>query len=280
MVEQPISVAGIGSAETDVISIKHKSNHVVLWECKSGHTVDVKQARVYAAAKAEDIQRTGNVTFQNPAKATVESAYCCLEEDSAKIVGALRLCAPAIPVVALGSKALLVNGQFQDPELTAVFTEGVALPPLEEVPRFLKANTHTPKAWIARDLLATLVSFLHKQSRKITVRQILEETFPDWVCMGTDLRRHLTSTAKEMLADACRSELQDYARVSHPKNLGGEAVVEFTVDVLGQDATTRTRLYQKLTRRTELFIERTAEGRPYDPTREPETPWLPGFEPE
>src|SRR5215472_8174556 len=65
MIEQPISVAGVGSAEIDVICLRQKSNHAVLWECKSGHTIDEKQAKVYAAAKAEDVQRTGNITFPN-----------------------------------------------------------------------------------------------------------------------------------------------------------------------------------------------------------------------
>jgi hypothetical protein len=279
MIEQPISVAGVGQAEIDVICLK-RSGHAILWECKSGHTVNEKQARVYAAVTVEDVQRTGNITFPQPAKASVEAAYCCLERDGEKVVAALSTCAPGIPVVALGSKAILISGQFRDANLTTTFVTGVELPPLEEVPRFLRANTQTPKASIARDLLATIVSFLQRQTRKVAIRQIMEETFPDWVCMGTDLRRHLTATAKEALTEACAAELKEYARVSHPKNLGGEPIIEWTIDILGQDASARTRLYQKLTRQAELFIERTAEGKAFDPAKEPETAWLPGFEPE
>jgi len=144
----------------------------------------------------------------------------------------------------------------------------------------LKANTQTAKASFARDVLASLVSFLHKQSRKMTVEQVLSETFPDWACMGTDLRRHLTSTAKEILIEACSAELKDYARVLRQRNVAGAHVVELTIDVLGQDATARTRLYQKLTRKAELFVERTAEGRSFEPNKEPESLWLPGLEPD
>jgi hypothetical protein len=232
MIEQPISVASVGMAEVDVISLRHRQNHAVLWECKAGHTIDEKQAHVYAAASPSDIQRTGNITFPNPTKATVESAYCCLEEEAEKVVDALLRCAPALPVVALGQTARLAGNRFQDDDLTALFTEGVPLPPIVEVPRFLVANTQTPQAALARDVLTTLVSFLHRQRHKITI------------------------------------------------TVGGDMVVEFTVDVLGQDATTRTRLYQKLTRRAELFVERTAENRPYEPAREPQSLWLPGLEPE
>ena len=280
MIEQPISVGSLGRVEVDVISLAHRKNHAILWEGKSGHTVDERQARAYAAATPSDVQLTGNVTFPNPARATVESAYCCLEEDASKVVEALSRCAATLPVVALGAKAQLVSNRFQDPDLTTEFTEGVPLPPLEEVPRFLVANTHTPKAAIARDILATLISFLPKQNRKISLGQVLSETFPDWTCMGTDLRRSLNSKAKEIVIDACDSELREFARVSHPKNLPGETVIEFTIDVLGFDATGRTRLYQKLARKAEGFVERTAENRPYEPTREPESLWLPGLEPE
>jgi len=279
MIEQPISVGSVGRAEVDVISLKHKKNHAVLWECKSGHSVDERQAAVYAAATPNDVQLTGNVTFPNPSRASIEAAYCCLEEEAKKVVEALSRCAPTVPVVALGAKALLVANRFGDPDLTTTFTEGVPLPPLEEVPRFLVASTHTPKATIARDILATLVSFLPKQSRKISLVQVLSETFPDWACMGTDLRRHLTAKAKEIMADACNSELREFARVSHPKNVAGEMVIEFTIDVLGSDATARTRLYQKLTRRAEGFVERTAENRHYEPASEPASLWLPGLEP-
>lgn len=280
MIEQPISVGNVGRAEIDVICLSHRKNHAILWECKSGYSVNQKQARVYAAATANAIQLTGNITFPKPARATVESAYCCLEDDAEKVIEALAHCAPALPVISLGAKALLVANRFTDTDITSRLTEGIALPPLEEVPRFLIANTHTPKAPLARDILATLISFLPRQSRKISVLQVLSETFPDWTCMGTDLRRYLNSKAKEILTEACNSELQEFARVSHPKNLPGETVIEFTVDVLGADATARTRLYQKLARRTEGFVERITENRSYEPAREPESLWLPGLEPE
>jgi hypothetical protein len=280
MIEQPISVGSIGRVEVDVICLAHRKNHAVLWECKSGHSVDERQAKVYAAATAKDVQLTGNVTFSKPSSAGVEAAYCCLEEEAKKIIEALSRCAPTLPVVTLGAKALLATNRFRDSDLTSTFTEGVPLPPVEEVPRFLVANTHTPKANIAREILATLVSFLHKQSRKISLVQVLAETFPDWACMGTDLRRHLTAKAKEIITEACNFELREFARTSHPKNVAGELVIEFVIDVLGSDATSRTRLFQKLTRKAEGFVERTAENRPYEPTREPESLWLPGLEPE
>ena len=280
MIEQPITVAGVGTAEIDVISLRHKSNHAVLWECKAGYTVGERQARVYAAASAQDLQRTGNITFSDPVKATAESAYCCLAEHADRVIAALGTYAPRLPIVALGKSALLVSGQFSDSALTSTFTTGIEIPPLEEVPRFLKANTQTPKSQIARDILATMVSFLQRQNRKVSVKQILEETFPDCVCMGTDLRRHLTETAKEIVNDLCEAELKDYARVSRPKNLSGELVVEWIIDILGSDASLRTRLYQKLMRQAELYVERVDEGKPFDPAKEPETGWLPGFEPE
>ena len=226
------------------------------------------------------MQLTGNVTFPKPSTAGVEAAYCCLEDEAEKVSGALARCAPTLPVVALGAKALLVANRFRDSDLTSVFTVGVPLPPVEEVPRFLVADTHTPKANIAREILTTLVAFLYKQSRKISLGQVLAETFPDWACMGTDLRRSLNAKSKEIITDACNFELHEFARVSHPKNLAGELVIEFTIDVLGTDATSRTRLFQKLTRKAEGFVERVAENRPYEPAREPESMWLPGLEPE
>lgn len=280
MIEQVVSVASLGRAEVDVISLSHKRNHAVLWECKSGRTLDERQARVYAAATAEAVQRTGNVTFPNPESATVESAYCCLEPDGEAVVRGLSSCASKIPVVSLGREARLVHSKFEDNDLNRCFTAGVPLPPLDEVPRFLVANTHTSKADLARVVIPTLIGFLQRQTGKFSVGQVMGNTFPDLACMGTDLRRSLAEKVKDIVKELCKYEFQDFAKTSRQSNVPGEIVVEFTVDILGQDASGRTRMYQKLARHAQGYIQRTAENRPFEPTREPESGWLPGIGPE
>jgi hypothetical protein len=175
---------------------------------------------------------------------------------------------------------VLASGRLQDADATKRFMEGITLPPLEEVPRFLIANTHTPKWRLAGALFTTMISFLRRQTGKFSVHRMLEETFPDWECMGTDLRRYLTSVAKEIVDDLCENELRDFARIGRATHSPGERLIEFSVDVLGQDASTRTRTFQKLLRLAFGYIERSKEDRPYEPTRLAETPWLPGFEPE
>jgi hypothetical protein len=279
MIEQPVSAPGIGTAEVDVICLSSNRNHAILWECKAGRTVDEKQARVYSALTPEDIQRTGNITFPDPRSASVEVAYCCLQGDWSAVVNALRGLNLSFPVVSLGEEAGLASGQFQDGELTKRFGAGVALPPLEEVPRFLIANTHTPKWQLARALFATIVSILRKTTR-FSLRLLLEETFPDWSSMGTDLRRYLQSTARDILVDLCGNELKGFARMVRAAHTPNEPLVEFTVDVLGQDASMRTRTFQRLARLAYGYIERTREERAYEPAREVETLWLPGLEPD
>jgi hypothetical protein len=280
MIEQPVSAAAVGTAEIDVICLNRKRNHGMLWECKSGRTIEERQARVYAAVNAEDVQRTGNVTFPHPTSASVEPVYCCLEADRQVIIDALAGWGLTFPVISLGERAVLARGQFEDPDATECFSEGITLPPLEEVPRFLIANTHTPKWRLAGAFFATMVSFLRKQSGTFSLRHMLEETFPDWECMGTDLRRYLSSVAREIVNDLCENELRDFARIGKASHSPGDTLVEFTVDVLGQDASTRTRTFQKLLRLAYGYIERSKEDRPYEPTRGAETLWLPGLEPE
>jgi hypothetical protein len=200
-VDQLVSVPTAGRAEVDVVCLNHRRNHAILWECKSGRTAKEAQARVYAAATAEDVQRTGNITFPNPASASVEPAYCCLEKDSGAIVESLQSFGLDVPVVALGASAQLVRGHFKDEAVHTGFFEGVRLPRLEEMPRFLLANIHTPKDRIAAAVFATMVSLLRKQSGRFSVVHVLEETFPDWACMGTDLRRYLRSTGNEIVKE-------------------------------------------------------------------------------
>jgi|GEM_PF-2563600 len=185
-----------------------------------------------------------------------------------------------MPVVSLGERAVLVSGQLKDADASGRFAEGIPLPPLEEVPRFLIANTHTPKWRLAGALFATMVSFLRKQTGKFSLRHMLEETFPDWDCMGTDLRRYLSSIAREIVKDLCENELRDFARIAKASHSPNEPLVEFTLDVLGQDASMRNRTFQKLVRLAYGYVERTKADRPYEPTQGVESLWLPGLEPE
>jgi hypothetical protein len=90
MIEQPVSAGAVGTAEVDVICLNRRRNHGMLWECKSGRTIDERQARVYASISAEDVQRTGNVTFPYPASASVEPIYCCLKADATLLWMLLR----------------------------------------------------------------------------------------------------------------------------------------------------------------------------------------------
>jgi len=278
MIEQPISVPNVGIVEADIICLNRIRNHAIVWECKSGRTVEEKQARVYAALSATDVQRTGNVTFPQPASASAEVAYCCLSEDSKTISNVLREMGLAIPVVSLGASAELASGQIKETALCKKFMAGVTLPPLEEVPRFLLANTQTGKPDLARLVYPTLVSFLRRQVGRVSPHQILEETFNDWACMGTDLRRYLSEMVKEILHELCKNELQEFAQIVKATHSPREFFIEFTAGLLGRDASARTKTFQKFERLAYGFIERLESNRPFEPARKPESGWL--FPPE
>ncbi len=275
MIEQPISVPSVGAVEADIICLHRPRNRAILWECKSGRTVEEKQARVYAALTAVDVQRTGNITFPQPSSASAEVIYCCLSGDSENVSASLRDLGVNIPVVSLGTKAELASGQIQDAALHKQFVTGVPLPALEDVPRILLANTQTGKPELARLLFPTLVSLLRKQVGRISLHLVLADTFNDWECMGTDLRRYLSDTVKEILRDVCKNELREFAQVVKATHSPKEFLIEFTADILGRDATSRTRAFQKFERVAYGFIERLENNRPYEPAREPESMWLP-----
>ena len=279
MIEQPITVPGTGTVEVDIICQNDDENHAILWECKSGRTLKEKQARVYAKVQAEDVQRTGNITFRKPELASVEVVYCCLKEDASHISNSLQEAGVALPVVSLADKAELLSGQIRAVKVYKGFMAGVDLPPLEQVPRFLLANTQTSESDLARLIFPTLVSLLQKQVGKISVRLLLEQTFSDWSCMGTDLRRYLNEQFKALIRDLCDNELREYAQITKATHSPGEIFIEFRGEILGRDASSRTRTFQRLEKLAYGFIERLEENKPYEPLKESQNMWLPGFEP-
>jgi hypothetical protein len=279
MIEQPIIVPGVGTVEVDTICLNRVKNHAILWECKAGRTLGEKQARVYSAIKAEDVQRTGNVTFPRPDSATIDVVYCCLSENAKGISESFQQLALALPVISLGNKAELFSGQIRAVDVQKRFMAGIDLPPLEDVPRFLLANTQTPKVDLARLLFPTLVSLLRKQVGKVSVRLVLEETFNDWSCMGTDLRRYLSDRFKELILDLCKNELEEYASIVKASHSPSELFIEFSGGILGSDASSRTRAFQKFEKLAYGFVERIEKDKPYEPAKEARSMWLPGFEP-
>jgi len=280
MIEQPVSVPEIGSVSVDVLCLNPLKNHALSWECKSGRTIEDKQARVYSAIRAEHLQRTGNVTFREPRRATAEAIYCCLRQDAEKIKSSLDRLGSRLPIISLSDKAELFSGQVADQDLQRALLAGIDLPPLDNVPKYLIANTQTPRPALARMLFATLVSLLRRQIGRMALNQILEETFGDWACMGTDLRRYLHDRFKELIRDLVENELHDYASVVKATHSPQELFVEFSGNILGRDASSRTRTFQKFERLAYSFIERLENNRPYDASKESASLWLPGFEPE
>jgi hypothetical protein len=246
MIEQPIIVPGVGTVEVDIICLNRVKNHAILWECKAGRTLGEKQARVYAAIKAEDVQRTGNVTFHRPDSATIDVVYCCLNENAKAISESFQQLALTLAVVSIGKKLELVSGQVHAVNVHKCFMAGIDLPELDDVPRFLLANTQTPKVDLARLLFPTLVSLLRKQ---------------------------------DLILDLCKNELQEYASMVKASHSPSELFIEFSGGILGSDASSRTRAFQKFERLAYGFIERVEKDRPYEPAKEAHNLWLPGFEP-
>lgn len=268
-----------GIVEVDVICLNRQKNHCLLWECKSGRSIDPKQARIYNAVKAEHVQRTGNITFPEPATGGVEVIYCCLSQDARAVTASLADEGLKIPVVSLGERAELASGQIRDKEIYKTFMAGVPLPPLNLVPRFLTANTHTSKADLARPVFATLVSLLRRQIGKISARHVFEETFNDWTCMGTDLRRSLQEKTKEILLELSKNELKEFAHIERARHSPGEFFLVFTAEILGRDASSRTRAFQKFARLGEGFAQRLEENKPFEPGKDIQQNWLPGMDP-
>ena len=269
-IEQAVAVSEEGRTLVDVILLNRKKNHAIAWECKSGRGVNEKQARVYSRITAKEIQETGNVSFRSPESATAESAYCCLEEHAANITLVLKRFGNELPVLAVGKTLSLAKSGFVDLSLQKEIQKGILLPPLEEVPRYLPADTHTSKHELARHLFAALVVLLRKQVERVSLRRLLTEAFCLWECMGLDVRRYIAGTAKDILTELCSSELKDYARAIRVPQNPDELNIEFHGVVIGQDASRRTRSFQKLQRLAQKYVERTKANLPYEPEEDTE----------
>jgi hypothetical protein len=275
LLEQGYRIAGIDHRillppasliKPDVITLSRKSNRALLWECKSGGNVDVDQLDRYREfldhASAKDIQRVTGIQFPDPDAADLQVAYCFLEEAIPRILRFFEA-EPRVPVVSLGQTARSVVGDFHDAPLNQVFRPGFTIPRVEQVPWIIVADAETTDGEFALYLLPTVVSLIVKQSERVSVTDLLSQTFLDWQCISLDTRAALKEKAIRVLKEVCSAEFEGHTRFCKPGERLHEASVEVVSELMTQDPSTQTRGLQKLEEQVKDAAKRLEEGRPY-----------------
>jgi hypothetical protein len=252
----------------DVITLSRKSNCALLWECKSGGNVDVYQLDRYRKfldyATAKDIQRVTSIQFPDPDAAYFQVAYCFLEEAVPRILKFFEP-EPRMPVVSLGHTTRSVSGDLHDAALNQVFRAGFTTPSVEQVPWIIVADAQTTDGEFALYLLPTVVSLIVKQTERVSVIDLLAQTFLDWQCISPETRAALKDKAARVLKDVCGGEFKEHARFCKPGERLHEPSLEVVSELMTQDPSTQTRGLQKLKEQVKDAAKRLEEGRPYVP---------------
>ena len=252
----------------DVITLSTGSNCAVLWECKSGFNVEVEQLRAYrkfiGVVKPRDIQRVTGIQFPDPETATVQVAYCYLEEAIERVRRFFNE-DPRIPVLSLGSDTLLVAGSFEDPKLNEVFRRGFKTPPVHQVPWLVVADAHTTDGELALYLLPTVVSLIVRQAERASISELLSQTFLDWQCISLETRGALRDKAVRVLRAVCSAELEEHVRFCNPAERNHEATVQIVSSLMSIDSSGQTKGLQKLQSQVSDAATRLDSGVPYLP---------------
>ena len=237
-IDHPILHPPASVVKPDVITLSRKSNCALLWECKSGGNLDVDQFDRYRQfldhVTAKDIQRVTGIQFPDPETAHIQVTYCFLEEAIPRILEFFGRDS-RIPVVALGQTTRSVAGDFHDPELNQAFRAGFTTPPIQQVPWLIVADAQTSDGEFALYLLPTVVRLIVKQTERVSITDLLSETFLDWLCVSPETRGALKDKATRVLKDVCEAEFKEHVRYCKPGERHGDATIEVVSDLMGQD---------------------------------------------
>jgi len=265
----------------DVITLSRNSNCALLWECKSGQNLEVDQFDRYNqfldVVTAKDIQRVTGIQFPNPETARIQIAYCFLEEAIPRIMQFFE--EDRIPLVSLGQTTKSVAGHFDDVEVDEVFRAGFATPPIQQVPWLLVADAETTDGEFCLYLLPTVVSLIVRQTERVSITDLLGQTFLDWHCISAETRRALKEKANRALRDVCEGEFKEHVRFSKPSERQNEAGIEIVSELMRQDPSAQTRGLQKLKDEVKEAAKRLDEGRPYSPPQLTTEQWPLQFPP-
>lgn len=208
------------SVMPDLIISSRKENHCVVWESKSGRSIDNDQAKRLASIKARAFpdQLMLNVRIEDGF--AFDIAYACDGKQCQNIRWDLDRVAQelasvgAFPLVGFYDESGIKthSGRFNKENINRVLGDGINID-LREVPtEYLRFDKDSPRSEIARYIMTNIVAYATRQEPRFSAEQIAKDSYGsswDYIVSNTT-KNEIAQKIDNILLNARQNELDGY----------------------------------------------------------------------
>jgi len=208
------------SVMPDLIISSRKENHCVVWESKSGRSIDNDQAKRLASieARAFPDQLMLNVKIEDGF--AFDIAYACDGKECQNIRVDLDRVARAVasvgafPLVGFHEESGIKthSGRFNKENINRVLGDGISID-LREVPtEYLRFDKDSPRSEIAPYVMTNIVAYATRQDPRFSAEQIAKDSYgSSWDHIRSNTTKNeIAKKIDNMLLEARQNELDGY----------------------------------------------------------------------
>ena len=220
LIEQPVSLPDSKSVVPDLIISSRQTNHCIVWESKSGRSIDNDQANRLSLIEATDFKDKLLLNISIEEGFLFDIAYACDGEQCNNIkVDLDRLSAetPSIgefPVVGLFEDYGLrkCSGSFKESRIDKILTAGIQVDARKIPSDYYPFDKDSSLSEIAPPVMRSIVSCAARQEPQFSAEQITKESYGNsWNYIASNqAKNQMIDKVKEILREARISELRGY----------------------------------------------------------------------
>ncbi len=244
----------------EIIICSEDNGHTILWEWKSGGSLDQDQLRRYAAVTTEDIRENAHVPPDG-----CESLDVALVVPDSKTIDCTRILEEwefAFPLIEKAEDGVsLVANEFCVDELNAGMAAKLIINfgqlPLHYVP----FDSETPLWVYAAQVGQKLIEYMHERAPRIILEELASQVIPAWGSVSPKQRGEYRDKLRDTLDDMARHEFGVFLRRNRAiaARTGGPTW-DILQNPLDEGTDKRTQVFKSLQKRLDQCIGRIRMG--------------------
>lgn len=198
----------------DVIFYRTEPELIVLCECKSGRSVEPRQARSYLASEFNGLRQRGT-NPRLPRETPVTAIFAGLEAERSSLEESLVREQIEAPLLTVGSgRARLEGSRVEGLRDFDVHDERWGLPPM----RF-RVDMDSPLDEIKEMLVPQIGAAESRGEQFLDLNHVASRLIPDWPAVGTQARRRFVDRLKDAGRELVRSGMRGDIEVESANNI-------------------------------------------------------------
>lgn len=245
------------SVKPEIIIQSSHCKNTLLFEFKTGGSVDVDQLQRYSRVTQQDIQQRAYVDPQ--CLNTFDVVYLCLSDHLQTIRQTLETLEFKPPLLSYDRSTIkLVLHSFKDQSIGLLFKKGLPVK-FEIIPSSFIPFHRASKDWVfAEAIIPRIIRYMYDNQSRIVSGSLYKGLIPEWDNLGASEQSYYGDKIRDVLNLACTHDFKGYIKRSKAQSAvtrGGQKVWEIVNNPLIVQPDKRRGGFRKLQTLQRRFIQ-------------------------